>query len=112
MTRTPDYQDAAPILSATRHFYGHDTEPCVLTTFEHQDWYHGTGVRPADHPGRRLRVLEHHLPDTRCGQCQSANVLVLALQWCVAYHSGDAYYDYEVRCQDCGTFSVFSYAEN
>lgn len=104
---------SGPILNCTRTFYSTDTEPCVMTEFQGQEWYHGTGVRPEDHPGRSvLRILDQHLPGTECGFCQSKNVLVISLQGCVSWNSGDAYYDYEVKCQDCGKFSSFSYSEN
>ncbi|MBN1411342.1 MAG: hypothetical protein JW969_10905 [Spirochaetales bacterium] len=102
-----------PILSATRHFYGKDTEPCIISDFEYQQWYHGTGVSPKDHPGNELlRVLKSHLPGSRCGYCESDDVLVIALQGCVHPMSGDAYYDYEIVCKQCGKFTSYSYAEN
>ncbi len=102
-----------PILNVTKKFYTTDNEPCVKTEFEMQEWYHGTGLPPLEHPGMDyLRVLERDLPKTVCGYCKSKKVLVIALQGCVHPMSGDAYYDYEVVCKDCGGFTCFAYAEN
>ena len=68
-----------PILNVTKTFYGKDTEPCILENFELQDWYHGTGISPDKHPGRKiLRVLDNYLPEAECGYCKSKNVLVLS----------------------------------
>lgn len=101
------------ILKATKTFYPVDTEPCIKTNFEMRDWYHGTGLPPLEHPGMGyLRVLARDLPKTLCGYCKSKNVLVITLQGCVHPMSGDAYYDYEVVCEDCGGFTAFAYAEN
>jgi hypothetical protein len=81
--------------------------------FEGQDWFIGKGLRPYQHPGKNeLRVLGEHLPLTTCGCCSGKNVFVIALQGCVAGHSGDAYYDYEIYCCDCKNYTAFSYAEN
>lgn len=102
-----------PILKVTQHFYHADAEPCILTAFRHQDWYHGTGLPPAEHPGlHTLRVLQTDLPNSECGYCASKNVLVIALQGCIHPMSGDVYYDYEIVCNACGGFTTYAYAEN
>ena len=106
-------RSAGPILACTKAFLASDSQPCVRQNFQNQDWYHGTGIKPADHPGRlELAVLDRHLPDACCAWCASRDVLVVALQGCVSEHSGDAYYDYELHCRRCGQFTACSYAEN
>lgn len=99
---------ADPILSATRFFWEHETEPIAKSELWNQVWFHGTGVPLSEHPERG----EIHEDQVTCGQCQSDQVLVIAAQSCVSYHSGDRYYDCEFRCQLCGTFTALSYAEN
>ena len=37
-----------PILNITKKFFTTDTEPCLKTEFEMQEWYHGTGLPPAE----------------------------------------------------------------
>lgn len=102
-----------PILKATQEFFGKEQKNVVKIRFESQDWFVGSGLPPAQHPGKNeLRVLGEHLPLTVCGKCRSKNVRVIALQGCVAGHSGDAYYDYEIICKECNHFTAFSYAEN
>ena len=60
-----------------------------------------------------MRAVELGLDQADCLYCcESKDVLVIALQGCVSMHSGDAYYDFELRCNACGKFSVYSYAEN
>jgi len=105
-------RSTAPILSITRQFYPFDTEPCILTHFQGQDWYHGTGITPQTHPASRFPVLFSDLCSSVCGFCASPQVLVVALQTCVNPMSGDLYYDYEIVCQTCGGFTAFAYAEN
>ena len=102
-----------PILKATQQFYRSDTEPCIMTSFQLQNWYHGTGVSPSEHPAcQQFPVLQNDLPKSHCGFCDSTHVLVIALQSCVHPMSGDAYYDYEIVCQSCGGFTAYSYSEN
>ncbi len=102
-----------PILEISKAYYGKDKSPCTETDFRGQHWYHGTGLPPKEHPGMdMLRVLERDLPLSKCGYCNGTNVLVIALQGCVHPMSGDAYYDYEVVCTDCGGFTTYAYAEN
>ncbi len=84
--------------------------PCALddelSNAQHQDWYTGTGIRPADHP------LAGQIYFDGCGHCGSDDVLVIAAQWCVSEHSGDAYWDYEVVCNSCGKYTQRSFCEN
>ncbi|MEX2683498.1 MAG: hypothetical protein Q6373_018115 [Candidatus Sigynarchaeota archaeon] len=77
-----------------------------LSSSFHQDWYTGTGIRPDDHP------LARFISFSGCGSCGSDDVLVIAAQWCVAYHSGDVYWDYEIACNACGKYTRCSYCEN
>jgi hypothetical protein len=107
-----DKRSTGPILEVSRTFYYKDTSPCEITNFGNQNWYHGTGVPPKEHPGRNLiRPLDYAMLSAKCLYCESKSVLVIALQGCVS-HSGDAYYDYEIICSDCNRFSACSYAEN
>ena len=102
-----------PILKISQEFFNIAKSPCELKSYENQDWYQGTGVSPKEHPGKNLiRPLEYGLLSAKCLYCESLNILVIALQGCVSMHSGDAYYDFEIICQDCKSFSAFSYAEN
>ena len=84
--------------------------PCALdeemSNARHQVWYTGAGVAPASHP------LVQHITFAGCGSCGSDDVLVIATQWCVSYNSGNAYWDYEIACDACGTFTQRSYSEN
>ena len=102
-----------PILRISQIFFYQDKSPCEITNFENQEWYHGAGISPKEHPGKNvIRPLEYGLLSAKCLYCESQNILVIALQGCVSMHSGDAYYDFEIICQDCKSFSAFSYAEN
>ena len=84
--------------------------PCAidggLSESHHQEWYAGTGIRPADHP------LVGSISFSGCGSCGSNDVLVIAAQWCVSYASGDAYWDYEIACNACGKYTRRSFCEN
>jgi hypothetical protein len=100
----------APILPPTQHYYGRDTEPCtqsIGSQYQMLLCYHGTGVRPDAHP-TKAQALAHHLRTTRCGMCNSPKVLVITLTWSMTYFSGTFYYNYEVVCQDCGSFTAFT----
>ena len=68
--------------------------------------YYGTGVQINEHP------LKNHINFYGCGECESTNVKVIYGQWCVSTASGDAYWDYEIVCDDCGKFTARSYNEN
>ena len=57
---------------------------------------------PSDMPG---------VPPIQCGLCSSLHVLVIGVAWNMDYHSGDAHYGYEVRCEECHRFSAFAHAE-
>jgi hypothetical protein len=80
--------------------------PCDHYGEHGQMWYKGTGIDPAQHP------LANQIPFGNCGLCKSDKVLVVATQFNVHPSSGDRYWDAEVRCEECGTFTARSYAEN
>lgn len=102
-----------PILAAAKEFFPGASSPCEEHAFQGQQWFCGTGVPPAEHPMRgEMRALEIGLDHADCLYCGSKDVRVIALQGCVSMHSGDAYYDYELLCNQCGKFSAVSYAEN
>ncbi|MBL8022606.1 MAG: hypothetical protein JNM27_23205 [Leptospirales bacterium] len=102
-----------PILEATRQLALASSEPCQSVDWNGQTWYYGTGIRPADHPMRdEMRVLEYAMDHADCLFCEGKDVLVVALQGVVSPQSGDAYYDYEVKCNTCGKYSAVSYSED
>ncbi|MFW9768713.1 MAG: hypothetical protein ACFFF9_03305 [Candidatus Thorarchaeota archaeon] len=74
------------------------------------DWtwreYYGTGVLIENHP------LKDHINFRGCGECKSDNVKVIYGMWCVSTASGDAYWDSEIVCEDCGKFTARSFNEN
>ena len=78
----------------------------VKERFSVQDWYFGSEIKPDEHP------LRNHINFDHCSNCQSKNVKVIAAQWCVSYHSGNAYWDYEIIFEECGMYTQNSYAEN
>ncbi len=80
-------------------------EGCVLFP-DIQDWYKGTGVVTADHP------LRESIPFEGCGNCSNKKVDIIAAQYTVHPNSGDAYWDYEVFCDECDRFTQRSFAEN
>jgi len=83
------------------------SEPCVLDRSSGGGgWHRGTGVRWDDHPLGRL------IPHSACGACGGRDVLVVAAQRCVHPHSGDEYWDSEVRCCTCGRYTQRSFADN
>jgi len=77
---------------------------------EHNDWdgqiFRGTGVPIEEHP------LKGNCSMYGCGNCESENVKVIYAQWSVSVASGDAYWDYEVICEDCGKYTSRSFSEN
>ena len=103
---------AEPILPATQQFYPQDTEPCIETWEGGQYWHHGTGIAPADHPALPKTAWARSVRAARCGACGSDQVAMITLQWSVASHSGDLYYDYELICRACGQFTARAYCEN
>lgn len=106
-------RSVGPILPATKEFFPGAAAACKPHQFQGQEWFCGSGIRPADHPMRNeMRALELGLDQADCLYCESKDVYVIALQGCVSMHSGDAYYDFELRCNQCEKFSVYSYAEN
>lgn len=73
---------------------------------EGKDWWHkGTGTAPKEHP------LADRVSFCGCAGCDSNDVLVIAARHVVHPYSGDAYCDYEVRCQACGLFTVSAYSD-
>ena len=68
--------------------------------------FFGTGIPINEHP------LENRCNMHGCGECKSDNVKVIYGKWCVSTHSGDAYWDYEIACGECGKFTARSFSEN
>ena len=68
--------------------------------------YYGTGVPIKGHP------LAGKVNLYGCAECKSDNVTVIYAKWCVSTISGDAYWDYEIKCEDCGKFTARSFNEN
>jgi hypothetical protein len=99
--------DSQPILSITRELYAEQSTPCQQVTYRYQEWHLGTGLPLAEHP-----AWDSDYRIDCCQGCQSKEVLMIAHQWCVSHHSGDEYYDYELLCQKCGTFTAVSFSEN
>jgi len=83
-------------------------KPCIPEKLELdiEMTHYGTGIHPNNHP------LKGHIRFRNCENCSSDKVLVIYAHWCVSTHSGDAYWDYELICEDCQMFSQCSYAEN
>ncbi|MGY5854803.1 MAG: hypothetical protein RTU92_14640 [Candidatus Thorarchaeota archaeon] len=81
-----------------------------ISPADDNDWiamvYTGTGVSIDEHP------LNGKIWMKGCGNCESENVKVIYAQWSVSPHSGDAYWDYEMICSDCGKFTSRSFNEN
>jgi hypothetical protein len=77
---------------------------------EHNDWdgqtFRGLGVPIQEHP------LKSNCNMQGCGNCKSENVKVIYAQWSVSVASGDAYWDYEIICEDCGKYTSRSFSEN
>lgn len=68
--------------------------------------YEGTGVTIDEHP------LKERCHMRGCGECSSENVLVIFGRWCVSTASGDEYWDYEIKCIDCGKFTARLFSDN
>ncbi|NHJ13570.1 MAG: hypothetical protein EAX95_07820 [Candidatus Thorarchaeota archaeon] len=68
--------------------------------------YRGTGVSIDEHP------LRDRLGMRGCKNCGSEEVKVIYAQWSVSTASGDAYWDYEIVCSNCGMFTARSFSEN
>ncbi|MFW9907012.1 MAG: hypothetical protein ACFFEF_00435 [Candidatus Thorarchaeota archaeon] len=81
-----------------------------LIASEKNEWvwkeFYGTGISIDEHPLSKTCNIHG------CGSCRSANVSVIYAKWCVSTASGDAYWDYEVVCNDCGKFTARSFSEN
>ena len=83
-------------------------EPIMENSRNDWTWreYYGTGVSMENHP------LKDHINFYGCGECESENVKVIYGSWSVSTASGDAYWDYEIICGDCGKFTARSFNEN
>jgi hypothetical protein len=81
-----------------------------LVPDEKNDWdgqvFRGTGVAIEEHP------LKANCNMHGCGNCESRQVKVIYAQWSVSVASGDAYWDYEVICEECGMYTSRSFSEN
>lgn len=84
------------------------SEPIIPNEMNEMAWqeFYGTGVPFDGHP------LEKHINFNGCGACESSNVNVIYATWSVSTASGDAYWDYEIVCGDCGKFTARSFNEN
>ena len=80
------------------------TEACTRVDGP-QTWYLGTGIAPDDHP------LADDISLVMCDACKSLDVLVIAAQHNIHPFSGDAYWDAEIACNECGKFTQGSYHE-
>jgi len=67
--------------------------------------YRGTGIEPHRHPASDHPTFGHVVRSTVCGRCGSHRVLVIDLSWSVHPASGDAHWDIETRCTECGAFN-------
>lgn len=101
--------DQKPILSISREFYESDSEPWTRCNYGFQDWYHGTGIVPSQHPMKD--ILSRYESELRCEACSGSAVQVIALQYAVHPASGDTYLDCEFRCDACGAFTAMGRAE-
>lgn len=81
-------------------------KPCLKVEVGFQSWYLGTGVLLKKHP------LKKFLSVDRCGECGSEDFLVIAAQHSIHPQTGDEYWDCEIACNECGKYTLFSYAEN
>lgn len=81
-------------------------EPCSYIRELGKYWYKGTGILIEDHP------LQKFINMRGCANCKSENVLVIAAQRSVHPMNGDVYWDYEIRCKDCGMYTQRSFSEN
>ena len=81
-----------------------------IAPHEDNEWtsmeYAGTGVSLDKHP------LNDRIWMKGCGNCEGENVKVIYAHWCVSTASGDAYWDYEIICEDCGKYTSRSFNEN
>ena len=84
------------------------SEPIIENERNEMVWmeFYGTGIPIENHP------LKNHINFSSCGACKSSNVKVIYGMWCVSTASGDAYWDSEIVCEDCGKFTSRSFNEN
>ena len=97
----------SPVLASKDYKTQYD-KPIVPSEDNEWVWmeFFGSGVHINEHP------LESKCNMYGCGECKSDNVQVIYGKWCVSVHSGDAYWDYEVACSDCGKYTARSFSEN
>ncbi len=81
------------------------TDPFIEIEEGGQTWYKGTGVAWENHP------LKGHFPKYPCGNCGNKDVKIIAAQWSVSYASGDAYWDVEIACEQCGKYTKYAYTD-
>ena len=82
------------------------TEPCVRTIdYDIRSQYRGTGIPRAEHPLRWRMAMD------ACLHCGSEEVLVIYADWGVQPHSGDAHWNYTVKCSACGYYSSWGYSD-
>jgi len=83
-------------------------QPIIANEDNEWTWmeYYGSGVDISNHP------LKDRCNMHGCAECKSENVKVIYGKWCVSTASGDAYFDYEIVCEEWGKFTARSYNEN
>ncbi|NHJ46980.1 MAG: hypothetical protein FK733_04250 [Asgard group archaeon] len=83
-------------------------KPCIPEEIEYdlEMTHWGTGIEPENHP------LKNHIRFHDCKNCESLNVKVIYASWCVSPNSGDAYWDYEIYCEDCQMYTQCSFSDN
>jgi hypothetical protein len=72
----------------------------------------GSGIEPHRHPDTDAKAFGHLVRNAICGHCRSHRVLVIYMSWSVHPYSGDAYWNFDARCTDCGWFSHYAGAED
>ena len=70
--------------------------------------YGGCGIAPNKHPLYQDLRMEYAI----CDACESKDVLVTYSKRQIHLNSGDLYYDYEIKCQDCEQYTQLSFSEN
>ena len=96
-----------PVLASQNYASSYE-HPLVENSDNEWTWmeFFGTGVPIETHP------LNGKANMYGCAECKSDNVMVIYAKWCVSTHSGDAYWDYEIKCGDCGKYTARSFNEN
>jgi len=83
--------------------------PCgpIITPTESGETYEGTGVTIEEHPLKSSIRFQK-----TCPKCGSKNILITYAKFQVHMHSGDVYWDYKGKCNDCDNIFSSSFAEN